>query len=163
MPKDPTGYNTALATIPKGQLSERQMRISTAVAMVRDGTSLTQAAKRCKVPLTTLHRYVHRVSDAEVQEQDNRAQDLLHTSYDIANLAAEAIQTSLVDSPDEWKPGDLVKAYGVATDKTINLTKTPQATNPGISALAQLLESSDITLTKRDDTRDAIDITPEGD
>lgn len=164
MSQDTTGYKTAIAKIPQGQLSERQMRIAAAVAMVRDGSSVEGAARSARIPRTTLRRYIDRAADvASTKEQETRTADLLDASFDIANMASEAILESLSTDREAWKPGELVKAYGVATDKTAVLSTQRTSADPGISALAKLLESADVTITKRDASQDAIDVTPDAD
>jgi hypothetical protein len=138
------------------------MRIAAAVAMVREGQTIRRAAQAARVPKSTLHTYLHRSpEDGHVQEQETRVGALLDASYDIAGLAAESIRDSMIDNPDDWKPADLVRAYAASADRTIALTRPAQSTSPGVSALAQLLEAGDLTLTKRDTSRDAIDVTPE--
>lgn len=164
MSQDTTGYKTAIAKIPQGQLSERQLRIAAALAMVREGKAVRTAAREAHVPLSTLQRYVQKGLEAgRQQEQEVRTAELLDASFDIANMASEAILESLSTDREAWKPGELVKAYGVATDKTAVLSTQRTSADPGISALAKLLESADVTITKRDASQDAIDVTPDAD
>jgi len=160
-PIDPTGYDVALVPQPVA-LSERQQRIAAGMAMVRDGMSLRKASAAARVPRATLHGYMQGVSKLGRQEEHGRLEQVTDYSYDISLIASEAIIESLSERPHEWKPGDLNRAYGTATDKIIALRNAPASqTAPGISALAQLLEGADVTITKRDPAKHAIDVTPE--
>jgi len=89
-------------------------------------------------------------------------EDIAEASADIALLAAEAIRDSLVNHIEDWKPMDLVKAYGVATDKIIALGQKSAAPVIGIRELFQgLLGESEITLRKRDPAADALEVEAE--
>lgn len=160
---DPTGYEAALETIDPGALSERDQRIAAALAMVREGRSVAGAARAAQVPRSTLSRYVAGVSKlGSTNNVAPRVRDLVDVSYDVARIAGESIRESLSERPDEWKPGDLVKAYGVATDKTIALQANREDGERGVSALAALLsEGADVTIhAPRPDAR-AIDVEAE--
>ena len=137
---DPDGYTTALETIELGALSERDQRIAAALAMVREGRSVAGAARATQVPRTTLSRYVAGVSRlGSTNGIAPRVRDLVDVSYDVARIAGEAVRESLSERPEDWKPGDLVKAFGVATDKTIALAGQRSEGERGVSALAELL------------------------
>ena len=137
---DTDGYTTALETIEPGALSERDQRIAAALAMVREGSSVKGAARRAQVPRTTLMRYVAGVSKlGSTNNVARRVDDVAELSYDVARIAGEAVRESLSERPEDWKPGDLVKAFGVATDKTIALAGQRSEGERGVSALAELL------------------------
>lgn len=161
---DPTGIDAALAAIQPGALSERQQRIAAGVALMRDqGLNSRTAAKRVGVPYATLYRY-HRDGVTLKQETglERDTEDIAEASADIALLAAEAIRDSLVNHIEDWKPMDLVKAYGVATDKIIALGQKSAAPVIGIRELFQgLLGESEITLRKRDPAADALEVEAE--
>jgi len=160
---DPTGYDVALANIQPGALSERQQRVASAMAMVRDGETIKHSASLARIPQSTLWGYLNGKSKLGTEAEHGRLEEVTEHSYDISRMAAEAIKESLSDRPADWRPGDLVKAYGVATDKIIAIRNAPASqTAPGISALAALLEGADVTITKRDPAKHAIDVTPEG-
>ena len=145
---DPTGKDAALETIQTGALSEREQRIATALALVREGSSIKRAARDCQIPRSTLSRYVAGVSKlGATNGVAPRVRDLVEVSYDVARIAGESIRESLSERPEDWKPGDLVKAYGVATDKTVALQANRDDGERGVSALAALLsEGADVTI-----------------
>lgn len=161
---DPTGFDAALATIQPGQLSERQQRIAAGVALMREqGMNSRKAAAVVGVPHATLYRY-HRDGVSVKQETgiERDTEDIAEASADIALIAAEAIRESLVQHPEDWKPMDLVKAYGVATDKIIALGQKGAAPVVGIRDLfAGLLGQAEVTLKRRDPLEDAVDVSAE--
>ena len=158
MSKDPTGFETALATIPEGQLSERQHRLATAISMVREGKSQREAARACGVAKSTLYDALHRSGTGRENSTSAELQVVHDLSHDIATIAGEAVRDSLSNDLEEWKPGELVKAYGVAVDKIVALHRTEKPTETGVSALAELLKQADVTITKRPADADAIDV-----
>lgn len=168
MGEDTTGYQAAIEAIPEGQLSSRQQRIATGLAMIREGTSCNAAAKACGIPQKTLWRYQHNLVEL-TSETDIRAAeaDLLRGSITIARMAQERIQARLADDDNPMKDGDLVKAYGVGTDK-VSIQRgwqrgTRSADDHTRDALGSILDQmragDEITYRKADE---AIDVTPEG-
>lgn len=157
---DPTGFAKGLATIPKGQLSERQQRIANGLAMIQGGQSIKGAARACGIPMSTLWGYARGVSDLSRENDGGRGRDLdaiLDASIDVSLIAAERLRESLVN--DEWKAGDLVKAYGVATDKVALLNQRSTDAPSGIRELfAAVLAEGDVTIRKRDPADEAIDV-----
>jgi hypothetical protein len=158
---DPTGYTDAIATIPEGQLSERQQRIAAGLAMIRDGTSIKRASEIAKVPLSTLWNYHHKgrsIAERETKADYNVAA-VTEMSVDISLMAAERVRDRLADDPDSWSNMDLVKAYGVATDKLIAIgARNPSSGDDGISELSKLLRSSKVTIEPKADGHSAIDV-----
>ncbi len=158
---DPTGTKAIVAAIEPGQLSERQQRIATGMALVRDqGMPVKTAARKVHIPRTTLRRYLDGMAELATGEDHEVAiTEIRNHSLDISRMAAERIAESLSEKGDEWKPGDLVKAYGVSTDKAVAMTQHKPPEDDGVSALSRLLEAGDtVTITKADR---AIDVTPE--
>lgn len=161
---DPTGFQAALATIQPGQLSERQQRIATGLAMIQAGSSCLAASKQCSLPVSTLWRYARGISNLQSENDGGRGRELdaIHdASIDASLIAAERLRDSLIH--DEWKPGDLVKAYGVATDKVIALSQRTTEAPMGIRELfSAVLAENDITIRKRDAIDQAIEIEASG-
>lgn len=161
MPIDPTGYAGALEAIQPGQLSERQQRIATALAMVRDGMSLNQAARVAKIPLSTLwlyHRKGHAVAERETKADFNVAA-VTEVSVDISLMAAERVRDRLAENPDDWSNMDLVKAYGVATDKIIALAQRAGGQSvEGMTELQRLLTGRKVTIEPAQPGDSAIDV-----
>lgn len=162
---DPTGYEDALATIPKGQLSERQQRIAAGLAMIREGSSIKKAAEVCRIPKTTMWEYHHSLrslSDPEIKvDRDMKA--IQAATYDIAQIASEKIIESLSDNAEDWKPGDLVKAYGVAVDKIGILSSSAAPGTDGVANLVSaLLEAGSVTITPHPPDHAAIDVEATG-
>lgn len=161
---DPTGFDSVLAKIPKGQLSERQERIATGLAMIQNGSSIKRAAQTCGIPVSTLWNYHHGISTLGSETGFERdLKSVQAVSHDIALIAGENIVKSLTTEPEAWKPGDLVKAYGVATDKVIAFQAGGQASAPnGIAELVgSLLEQGDISIKRRDKAAEAVEVEAE--
>lgn len=164
---DPTGFDKAIASIQPGALSERQQRIAAGLAMIREGKSLSAAARAVQVPLSTMWNYHHGVSTLEGGNQQggslSRELEAVHaTSHDIALLAGENIVRSLTTEPEVWKPGDLVKAYGVAVDKIAILSQQPQgAQEDGQSLLAKFLSGHRVTIEPKRAGDDAVEVEAE--
>ena len=160
---DTTGFDAVLAAIPKGQLSERQQRIAAGMAMVREGRSYRTASMACGIPISTLHHYVSGSSSLEREQGFERPlKDVNEQSFDIAQLAGEAIVESLTKDRDAWKPGDLVKAYGVAVDKINAMSGQSAAVPNGIAeALGKLLDKGDVTLRRHRPGDDALEVEAE--
>lgn len=160
---DPTGYEAALAQIPKGQLSERQQRIATGMAMVREGSSIWAAAKACQIPYSTLWGYCNNVTKLDNENAGVQGRDLeaLQTaSLDVSLIAAEKLRKALEE--DDWRHGDLVKAYGVATDKVIAFQERPQADDAqGQSLLTKLIQGHRITIEPAREGDDAVPVEAE--
>lgn len=158
---DPTGYRDQLATIQPGALSERQQRIATALSMVREGISLNQAARVAKIPLSTLWAYHN--SGRTVAERETKADynvaAVTEVSVDISLMAAERVRDRLAERPDDWSNMDLVKAYGVATDKIIALAQrtTGQGTE-GMTELQRLLTGRKVTIEDAQPIDSAIEV-----
>lgn len=161
---DPTGMDAVLAAIPKGQLSERQQRIAAGVALVKEqGFSCKAAAKRVGIPHATLWRY-HRDNVTLKPEQglERDTEDIAEASADIALMAAEAIKDSLSNHVEDWRPIDLVKAYGVATDKIIALGDKKSGPVSGITELfSRIIQDNELVVRKRDRMLDAIEVEAE--
>ena len=154
-----------LEKIPEGQLSTRAQTIAAALAMIKDGSSINGASKACGIPYSTLHRYHHHLSKLDSKEGDGMAlamEDLQKSVMVASTIATERVLERLVDPAHPWKDGDLIKAQGVNIDKTLALRDTGKgAADPGISAFAAILEANNITISKRDASHDAIDVTPD--
>lgn len=146
---DPTGYTQALATIQPGALSERQQRIAAGVAMVREGASYRKAAAAAKVPLRTLWAYCNEgraIAEREGKADYNVAA-VSEMSVDISLMAAEHVRDRLASAPEEWTNMDLVKAYGVATDKIIAMSqRVSSGSQDALPALSKLLAGSKVTI-----------------
>jgi hypothetical protein len=81
-------------------------------------------------------------------------------------MAADIMTERMADNPDAWQNGDLVKAYGVATDKIAlkrgwRQGELQRAADEGLSAVAKLLAGHVITATPIDPAAKAIDVTPD--
>jgi molybdenum-dependent DNA-binding transcriptional regulator ModE len=169
MPEDPTGIKQALESIPKGQLSERQQRIAAGLSLIRDdGKSIHGAAKAVDVPCTTLWRYAKGLTALESERGiDANSTALLNASFDIAQVAASRITDRLFDEDNPVEDKDLVKFYGVATDKiaiklgwTRGYGSTDEKTQNALAgALQALREGSSVSITKPDKPSEAIDVT----
>jgi len=159
--QDNSGYEAAIAEIPKGQLSEREQRIAAGIAMVKvDGFSILQASKKTGIPYTTLSRHVRGITTTVSNNVEAAREDLLETAYAVASGAAAHIQARLDDENHEWKDGDLAKVYGIATDKFDRLQNAGGMPTSGVAALIDVLtKEHDLTLSKRDPATDAIDVT----
>lgn len=158
---DPTGFDAALQTIQPGQLSERQQRIAAGLAMIREQKySISAAAHKAGIPVSTLWDYHHGYSTIGSEtgfERDLKA--VTESTYDIAQIAADAIRTSLTQTPEDWKPGDLVKAYGVAVDKIAILSQRSAAPVAGMTELVSaLLNQGELSIRKRDPIADAVEV-----
>lgn len=157
---DTTGFDAVLAAIPKGQLSERQQRIAAGMAMVREGSSVLAAAKACGLPNSTLWAYCNDVTKLGRENDGPLGRDieaLRAASVDASLIAAEKLRKALIE--DEWKHGDLVKAYGVATDKVIAMgDNRGAAPNALADVLGALLDKGDVSIKRRDPANDAIEI-----
>ena len=162
---DPTGFEAALATIPEGQLSERQHRIAAGIALINDeGLSTHEAARRVSIPQATLYRY-HRGQVALNQEMpaERDLEAVTRASYDISQIAADAILDSLANEREDWKPGDLIKAYGVATDKVIAINRKAAPPDESAAAalvgvLAKAFEGKSVTVTEADPVEQAVEV-----
>lgn len=146
---DPTGYSHAIATIEKGALSERQQRIAVGVAMLRDGATYRQASAAAKVPIRTLWDYANR--GQAIMEREGKADynvaAVTEVSLDISLMAAEHVRDRLAAAPEEWSNMDLVKAYGIATDKLIALSqRVTGGASDALPALSKLLSGSKVTI-----------------
>lgn len=163
MAVDPTGMNAALATIQPGALSERQQRIAVGLAMLERGHSYREAADVSKIPLSTLWDYRNdKRSLSERKTSDPRdVEAVTELATDIAIMAGEAIRDSLSD-PDirrDWKPGDLIKAYGVAVDKILALNQVSAGDDQdGESLLKSLLAGHKLTIEPARLGDDAIEV-----
>lgn len=157
---DPTGYQSALAEIKPGQLSERQQRLSIGVALVREGKSIRSAAAIAQVPKSTLHLYATGQVDILTTESSlERQVNAVHeASIDMSLIAAEAVIESLSTQPDQWRPADLVKAYGVATDKVLAFGQRSKGPEQGMSELSKLLQGSKLTIEPARPGDDAIEV-----
>ena len=157
---DPTGFQATLDTIPKGQLSERQERIARALAMVQSGSSVRGASRACGIPTSTLWGYAHGITNLARENDGGRGRDLdaiYEATIDASLIAAEKLREALVT--DDWSHGDLIKAYGVATDKVVALNQRSTDAPSGIRELfAAVLAEGDLTISKRDASRDAIEV-----
>lgn len=143
------------AQITPGALSEREQRIAAGIALVREGKSLNRAAKIVQVPRSTLTRYVQGVRQlGNSNGRETRLADVEELSFDIARIAGERIRESLSETPEEWKPGDLVKAYGTATDKSATLSGLTSSGNKNAFAdMFQALQAQGLELQpKRTET-----------
>jgi len=161
MPIDPTGYAGALEAIQPGQLSERQQRIATALAMIRDGASILSASKKAQIPVSTMWRYHHNISKLGNSEGDGMDADVMaisQVSADVALIAAEAVRDELVNNREAWKPADLVRAYSAATDRVIAFQGRSKGPEQGVSALAQLLTGRKVTIEDSRPGDDAIEV-----
>ena len=139
-PTDPRGYAQTLATIPSDALSTRQQRVAAAVALVRvEGRTVSQASRETGIPRPTIYRHLDGVSSiADTSKGDQAAhRRILDASQAIAIRAGDAVLDAIEDGG--MRPGDLIKAYGVATDKTIALGAQRSEGERGVSALAELL------------------------
>ena len=165
---DPTGMIEALAEIPAGQLSERQMRIASGIALVRDNNlSYEKASKECGIPTKTLWRHCQghvALTDEKGVQVNERA--LVAASFDMAQIAADKITTRLLDTEHDWKDGDLVKVYGVATDKIAMKRRWAQGNDGGSErsqdTLANALEElrgKTVTITDADPASQAIEVS----
>ena len=163
MPIDPTGYTAAIAAIPKGQLSERQQRIAAGLAMIREGKSIQAASRATMIPWSTLDRYHKGLSTLESNEAgaEVNAENIHHAAADIALIAAQHVLESMRDNIEEWKPSDLIKAFGVAADKVLALSGRTKGAEQGISALGQLLAGSTLTFPPRPQGDSALDVEAE--
>ena len=162
---DPTGFDKAIAAIQPGALSERQQRIATAMAMVREGHSILKASKECELPYSTLWGYCRGVSNLGRENDGGRGRDLdalQAASLDASLIAVEKLRTALLT--EDWKHGDLVKAYGVATDKVIAFSQQPTGeAEDGQSMLAKFLAGHKVTIEPKRAGDDAIEVEGQGD
>lgn len=156
-----------LAAIPQGQLSERQVRIAAAVSLVRDeGRTYKAASEATGVPIQTIFRYKHKMTEAfDDAGVAINAKALVAASFDVAQLASQRITERLLDEPESWGNGDLVKAYGVATDKIALKLRWRDGTearesDEGVSAISKMLRGATIVMPRQDEHSDAIDVTP---
>lgn len=159
-----TGFDAALEAIPENQLSSRQQRIAAGVAMIREGSTCLAASKAVEIPYTTLRRYSKALANVVSSEADGRDasfQALADHSIVASTIALERITERLVDDEHEWKDSDLARTYVATAEKAQSLIARPKAEDSGVSALRELMQEGDITITKRDPTKDAIDVTPE--
>ena len=143
------------AQIEPGALSERDQRIAAGLALVREGTSMKRAAQIAQVPRTTLMRYRDNLSKLGTSNgREQRLADVEELSFDIARIAGERIRESLNDPEETWKPGDLVKAYGTATDKTLAMANVTASGNQNAFAhVFKGLKDMGLTLQpERDET-----------
>lgn len=161
---DPEGYKTAIATIQPGALSERQQRIAAGLAMLREGKSYREAARVAKIPHATLWSY-HNTGRAIAEREgkaDHNIAAVTELSVDIALMAGEAVRDSLATNLEEWKPMDLVKAYGVATDKVIALSqRATGGSTDSIPALAKLLQGAKVTIEPAQPSDQALEVEAE--
>ena len=167
MPNDPSGYLEAIAEIPKGQLSERQQRIATGLAMINEGSSCNAAAIAVNIPAKTMWRhnqgYVALTDEKGVQINERA---LVAASFDMAQIAAQKITDRLLDETREIKDADLVKIYGVATDKiamkrgwTRGLSAADEKTQDALAgALQHLRDGKQIQIIEPDPVSEAIDV-----
>lgn len=157
---DPTGYDKALAQIQPGALSERKQRIAVALGMIRDGSSLKNAARVAKVPYSTLWEYQH--AQRSLSDPEGRGERDMATvqafSVDMSLMAAENVIDSLTNERDQWKPGDLIKLYGVATDKLIAMGQRSNAADDSVSELAKLLANSRVTVEPKPADSGALEV-----
>lgn len=160
---DPTGYQAALAEIKPGQLSERQQRIAAGLAMIREGKSVRAASKATMIPWATLDRYNKGLSTLESNEAgaEVNVEHIHHAASDIALIAAQHVLESLRDHSEEWKPGDFIKAFGVAADKVIALSGRTRPTETGMSALGQLLSGATLTFPAAGQGERTLDVDAE--
>ena len=168
MAEDPHGYQSVIAEIPRGQLSERQTRIAAGLALIRDGSSVNAAAKQVGIPQRTLWRHdkglAALTSEKGIQANE---QALLAASFDIAQLAAEKITDRLLDETNPVKDADLGKFYGIASDKIAIRRGYARGTGPAdektqdalAGALERLRQGDQVQITSADPTSHAIDVT----
>lgn len=157
---DPTGMATAVAAIQVGALSERQQRIATGLALIRDGKPIKRAAIEVGIPESTMWRYAHGVSKVESADADGMDADLRtlnEASFDVALIAAEAVRDELVNNRDAWKPADLVRAYSAATDRVISLNQRSNQPQNQQTSLASLLQGLKLTVEASDPSSQAIE------
>jgi hypothetical protein len=157
---------SVIADLPQNQLSTRQLKIAAGLSLVRDqGYTFTKAAAEADVPLSTLWRASRGLvpaTDGKGVEINDAA--LVAASFDVAQVAAGIMTERMVDNPEAWANGDLVKAYGVATDKIAMKRGWKQgdlqrAADEGLSAIGKMLQGHTITATPIDRASRAIDVT----
>ena len=159
----------AIANVPSEQLSARHTRIAAALSLIQtQGYSINKAAKTARVPYSTLCRYHHGISKVGDDCAKQTENAIVHASAEMAMIATERITDRLLDDDHEWKDADLVKVQtagvqAVALKRQWSKPNQDGDAKQGISALAQLLQGADVTLTKRKPDADAIDVTPEPD
>lgn len=161
---DPTGMRDVIATIQPGALSERQQRIAAGLALLNEGKSYREAARVAKIPHATLWEY-HNKGRAVAEREgkaDHNVAAVTEVSVDISLMAAERVRDRLAENPEEWSNMDLVKAYGIATDKVINLSQrsTGGATD-SIPTLARLLQGAKVTIEPKQPSEKALEVEAE--
>lgn len=162
---DLEAVRAVVAEIPKGQLSERQMRIAAGLALIRDrGMPFRQAAAEVDIPVKTLWRHAQGLQDP-MSDKGVTANEtaLVAASFDVAQMAAAKLTDRLLDEGHEWHNGDLVKLYSVATDKVaLRLNwkggKTPDSGDDGLTALAKLMKGHRLIAEPVRAGDDAIDV-----
>ncbi len=166
MPDDPTGMLETLAEADQVMvpLSPRKAKIAAGLALVRDGMPIQRAAKHVDIPTATLWRHARGLSDVNSEKlvQVNE-QALVAASFDMAQIAASKLTDRLLDEDHGWKDGDLVKVYGVATDKIAmrrGWSKGQQANGDdhGMTTLARLLSGTKLTIEDADPVEQAIEV-----
>ncbi len=166
---DPTGMQAALATIPKGQLSERQQRIAAGLYEIRAGSSINAASKAVGIPYATLYKHHKGLISSDNEKTLTKGEGaLIDGLFAIAGLASEKIFERLEDTKHPMSDGNLIKAQGVATDKIAafrNWSKGQgsKGVDQGISILAQLMQGKRVTIgiEDTDPVEEAIDVTGE--
>jgi len=154
-----------------GELIEMgtQERYTAAIALVQDqGLSVIQAAREVGVSASHLSR---KINDLGAKSDTSAAahaadQRILETSQTLSALSAERLLERVEKEGDTMKTPELTKIYKAASDTVATKQQWakggggPPGADNGVSALARLLEGGDITITKRDAARDAIDVSP---
>lgn len=168
MPTDPTGMQQALETIPSGQLSERQTRIAAGISLVRDaGFSINRAAKECDIPYKTMWRHVKGLVNSAT-EQGFQADEtaLIAGSFDVALIANDKIIERLSDDDNPMRDSDLIKSYGVATDKIAAKRQWSRGTQSSdintrdalTEALESVMRGGSVTVTGPDPISEAVEV-----
>ena len=163
---DDSGYQAAIAEIPRGQLSERQQRIAAGLAMIRvDGSSVHAAAKAVQIPYSTLYDHNRGLTDPDY-EKGFKANErgLVDGLMSIATLASEKIFERV--EADTMRDGDLIKAQGVAIDKIAMKRRWAQTQTQGsdrthdalAAALEAMRQGAKVSIEQPDPVADAIEI-----
>lgn len=148
--------------IPGGYIEpiDRARLIARGLALIDGGSTVTEASKAVGIRYASLFaKQQERDLDIAVPVLDDPRESLSAAQTAIALAASERI-FERIDS-NSMSDTNLLRAMSSATATVIALRAQPAKTaENGISLLAKLLESADIQLTKRDGSKDAIDVTP---
>jgi len=137
------------------------------VLVQQQGTSVMKAAREAGVDASRLRKIVNSAAakgqgdDALAIEADRQIEEMSQT---VALLAAEQLIDRLENEGDTMKNQELIKSYRagvetVAAKRRWNQGGHHPSEQSGASVLASLLEEGDLTITKRDPSREAIDVS----